>query len=65
LGTRGARSRATDLRRLQRVAADHRPKTAQVFAEPSYGRFELRDPAQEDRGADIGAHWPILGNQEQ
>ena len=60
---RCARSSATGLRRLQPMAADYRPKATQVLAEPAHGSFKLRDPAEEDGGADIGAHDWILGKR--
>jgi hypothetical protein len=45
------------------MAADYRPKATQVLAEPAHGSFKLRDPAEEDGGADIGAHDWILGKR--
>ena len=50
---------------LQPLPADRRAKTAEVLAETPYGGFELRDPAQEYGGADIGAHVSILGKRGQ
>jgi hypothetical protein len=37
-----------------------RAKAAEVFAEASNGGFELRNPAQQDRGTEIDAHTWIL-----
>jgi hypothetical protein len=43
------------------LEADRRSKATQILAEPPYGRFELRDTAQEYGGADVDAHAFILG----
>ena len=50
---------------LQPLLADRRAKSAEVFAEASNGGFELRDAAQQDGSAEIGAHVWILSKSGQ
>jgi hypothetical protein len=45
---------------LQPLLADRRAQAAEVFAQAPDGGFELRDAAQQDSSAEIGAHRRIL-----
>ena len=56
LGMCRARADASRPRRLQPLLAHYRAKAAEVFAEAPNGGFELRDPAQQDRGTEVDAH---------
>jgi hypothetical protein len=47
------------------LLADRRAKRAEVFAEAPNGGLELRDAAQQDGSAEIGAHRRILSNSGQ
>ena len=53
--TWGCHSRSNTSRRRQFYAlfADCRAQAAEVFTEAPDGGFDLRDPAQQDRGTDI------------
>lgn len=61
VGKRGPRTHTSHPRRKQPWLGHRQAKAAKVFAEASNSGFKLRDPAQQDGGAEIGAHARILG----
>jgi hypothetical protein len=60
LGVPHSGASASGAWQLQPLLADRRAKSAQVFAEAPNGGLELRDAAQQDGSAEIGAHTMIL-----
>jgi hypothetical protein len=50
---------------LHTLLADGRAQAAQVFAETPNGGLKLRDTAQQDGSAEIGAHRRILSKSGQ
>jgi len=62
---RHSRSNTSRPRYFYALFADRRAQAAEVFAEAPNGGFELRDPAQQDRGTEIGAHKVILSKSGQ
>ena len=65
VGMRHSGSNASCPWQLKPLLADRGAQSAEVFAEAPYGRLELRDAAEQDWSAEIGAHTRILSKSGQ
>jgi hypothetical protein len=65
VGVRHSGSNASCPWQLQPLLADRSAQSAEVFAEAPDGRLKLRDAAQQDWSAEIGAHARILSKSGQ